>query len=144
MPRTPSSAILPLHLSPSSFHLFQGSPFAIPRKLGRVKAKPIKQRRNHARAKASKAIALPAKRFHRYRPGTVALREIRKYQKGSELLIRKAPFSRVVKEIAKDVAPEKLKDNVRFQASAYLALQEAAEFYLVGFFEDANLCAVSE
>ncbi len=74
---------------------------------------------------------------HRYRPGTVALREIRKYQKSTELLIRKLPFQRLVREIAQD-----FKTDLRFQSSAVLALQEAAEAYLVGLFEDTNLAAI--
>ena len=73
---------------------------------------------------------------HRYRPGTVALREIRKYQKSTELLIRKLPFQRLVREIAQD-----FKTDLRFQSSAILA-QEASEAYLVGLFEDTNLCAI--
>ena len=79
----------------------------------------------------------PPKRPHRYRPGTVALREIRKYQKSAELLIRKLPFQRLVREIAQD-----FKTDLRFQSQAVLALQEAAEAYLVGLFEDTNLCAI--
>lgn len=74
---------------------------------------------------------------HRYRPGTVALREIRKYQKCTDLLIRKLPFQRLVREIARD-----FKNDLRFQSSAILALQEASEAYLVGLFEDTNLCAI--
>lgn len=74
---------------------------------------------------------------HRYRPGTVALREIRKYQKSTELLIRKLPFQRLVREIAHDFNTE-----LRFQSHAILALQEAAEAFLVGLFEDTNLCAI--
>lgn len=77
------------------------------------------------------------KKPHRYRPGTVALREIRKYQKSSELLIRKLPFQRLVKEISQD-----FKTDLKFQSEALLALQEAAEAYLVGLFEDTNLCAI--
>ncbi|RVW50333.1 histone H3.3 [Vitis vinifera] len=69
--------------------------------------------------------------------GTVALREIRKYQKSTELLIRKLPFQRLVREIAQD-----FKTDLRFQSHAVLALQEAAEAYLVGLFEDTNLCAI--
>ena len=72
-----------------------------------------------------------------YRPGTVALREIRRYQKTTELLIRKLPFSRLVREIAQD-----FKTNLRFQAQAIGTLQEAAEAYLIGLFEDTNLCAI--
>uniref|UniRef100_A0A803LKB4 Core Histone H2A/H2B/H3 domain-containing protein n=1 Tax=Chenopodium quinoa TaxID=63459 RepID=A0A803LKB4_CHEQI len=77
------------------------------------------------------------KRPHRYRPGTVALREIRKYQKSTELLIRKLPFQRLVREIAQD-----FKVELRFQSHAVLAIQEAAEAYLVALFEDTNLCAI--
>ncbi|THU45747.1 hypothetical protein C4D60_Mb02t21250 [Musa balbisiana] len=69
--------------------------------------------------------------------GTVALREIRKYQKNTELLIRKLPFQRLVREIA-----QAFKTDLRFQMSAVSALQEAAEGYLVGLFEDTNLCAI--
>jgi len=74
---------------------------------------------------------------HRFRPGTVALREIRKYQKSTELLIRKAPFQRLVREVAQD-----FKQDLRFQSQAVLALQEAAEAYLVGLYEDSNCCAI--
>eukprot|EP00358_Blepharisma_japonicum_P005265 CAMPEP_0202945654 /NCGR_PEP_ID=MMETSP1395-20130829/6999_1 /ASSEMBLY_ACC=CAM_ASM_000871 /TAXON_ID=5961 /ORGANISM="Blepharisma japonicum, Strain Stock R1072" /LENGTH=104 /DNA_ID=CAMNT_0049645847 /DNA_START=97 /DNA_END=411 /DNA_ORIENTATION=+ len=77
------------------------------------------------------------KKPHRFRPGTVALREIRKYQKSTELLVRKLPFQRLVREIAQEY-----KTDLRFQSSAVLALQEAAEAYLVGLFEDSNLCAI--
>ncbi|GJU35688.1 Toll/interleukin-1 receptor domain-containing protein [Tanacetum coccineum] len=73
------------------------------------------------------------KKPHRFRPGTVALREIRKYQKSTELLIRKLSFQRLVREIAQD-----FKTDLRFQGSAVSALQEASEAYLVGVFEDTN------
>ena len=117
-------------------------------------------------ARKSAPNAGGVKKPHRYRPGTVALREIRRYQKGTELLIRKAPFQRLVREIAQDFA-----DDLRFQSTAVLALQEvswdavlvlvlhvfiillfvvsldciyqqAAEAYLIGLFEDTLLCAV--
>ena len=77
------------------------------------------------------------KKPHRYRPGTVALREIRKYQKSTELLMRKLPFQRLVREIAQDFHAD-----LRFQSTAILALHEASEAYLVGLFEDTNLCAI--
>ena len=92
---------------------------------------------------ATKAARDKARRFggikkpHRYRPGTVALREIRKYQKSTELLIRKAPFQRLVKEIAID-----FKSDLRMQSTALLALQEASEAYLIKLFEDTNECAL--
>eukprot|EP01018_Ginkgo_biloba_P011983 Gb_15586 [translate_table: standard] len=87
-------------------------------------------------AKAAPALG-GLKKLHKFKPGTVALREIRKYQKSTELLIRKLPFQRLVKEIAQD-----LRSDLRFQTSAVSALQEAAEGYLVGMFEDSNLCAL--
>ena len=67
----------------------------------------------------------------------MALREIRRYQKSTQLLIRKLPFQRLVREIAQD-----FKTDLRFQGSAILALQEASEAYLVGLMEDTNLCAI--
>ena len=76
---------------------------------------------------------------HRFRPGTVALREIRRYQRSTELLIRKLPFQRLVREVAQEMGI--LKDT-RFQSHALLALQEASEAYLVALFEDVNLCAI--
>jgi len=94
-----------------------------------------------ARNSRGKTILKPRegyiKKPHRFRSGTVALREIRKYQKSSDLLIRKLPFQRLVREIAQD-----FKVDLRFQSHAVLALQEAAEAYLVGIFEDTNLCAI--
>jgi len=85
----------------------------------------------------SAVFANGVKKPHRYRPGTVALREIRRYQKSTDLLIRKLPFQRLVREIAQE-----FRTDLRFQASAVLALQEAAEAYLVGLFEDTNLAAI--
>ena len=73
----------------------------------------------------------------KYRPGTVALREIRRYQKSSELLIQRMPFQRLVREIAQVHNP-----YVHFQSGAILALQESVEAYLVGLLEDSNLCAI--
>ena len=78
------------------------------------------------------------KKTHRYRPGIVALREIRKFQKSTELLIRKLPFQRLVKEITQNMTT----GGFRFQSQAVSALQEASEAYLVGLFEDTNLCAI--
>ncbi|KAI5479728.1 hypothetical protein MNV49_002989 [Pseudohyphozyma bogoriensis] len=116
--------------------------------------------RKQLAAKAARKSAPAAggvKKPHRYRPGTVALREIRRYQKSTELLIRKLPlvplplpsilpqltlffdrsFQRLVREIAQD-----FKTDLRFQSSAVMALQESAEAYLVSLFEDTNLAAI--
>ena len=100
----------------------------------------VKRPRKELASKTSRKSA-PAmggiKKPHRFRPGTVAIREIRKYQKSTDLLIRKLPFQRLVKDLAHEKSPE-----LRFQRSALLALQEAVEAYLVGLFEDTNLCAI--
>ncbi|KAH8991668.1 histone H3 [Lactarius hatsudake] len=90
-----------------------------------------------ARKTSAAAVTGGVKKPHRFRPGTVALREIRRYQKSTELLIRKLPFQRLVREIAQD-----FKTDLRFQSSAVMALQEAAEAYLVSLFEDTNLAAI--
>lgn len=85
------------------------------------------------------------KKPHKYRPGTVALREIRKYQRNTNLLIRKLPFQRLVREVMQDLEKNPnnpIKPGKRFQTHALAAIQEAAEAYLVGLFEDTNLCAI--
>ena len=74
------------------------------------------------------------KKPRRFRPGTVALREIRKYQRSTELLIRKLPFQRLLREIVFDMK----KKDYRFQSTAILAMQEAAESFLVRMFEQCN------
>ena len=79
------------------------------------------------------------KRPHRFRSGTVALREIRRFQKSTDLLIRKLPFQRLVREVTQDLFENK---HYRFQSSAIGALQEASEAYLVTLFQEANLCAI--
>ncbi|PIC39667.1 hypothetical protein B9Z55_011282 [Caenorhabditis nigoni] len=96
-------------------------------------------RKNLATKSARKAapVAGGVKKPHRFRKGTVALREIRRYQKSTELLVRKLPFQRLVREIAQE-----FKTDLRFQSAAIGALQEASESYLVGLFEDTNLCAI--
>ena len=120
--------------------------------LKRVLAKKKEEQRKAQAAKVAKAakksgVKAPkggVKRLHRFRPGTVALKEIRRYQKSTELLIRKLPFQRLVREIAGDskVILSPLCGKVRFQSLAIKALQEASEAYLVGLFEDTNLCAI--
>eukprot|EP00798_Chlamydomonas_sp_ICE-L_P009589 gene9589-biopygen5797 len=94
---------------------------------------PIKASNYDSNVPATGGVKKP----NRNHPGTVALREIRKYQKSTDFLIRKLPFQRLVREIAQD-----FKTDLRFQSSAVLALQEASEAYLVGLFEDCNLAAI--
>ncbi|XP_065821714.1 histone H3-like centromeric protein A [Labrus bergylta] len=85
---------------------------------------------------SSRPPVSPKKR--RFRPGTKALMEIRRYQKSTDLLLRKAPFSRLVHEVCQSYS----RDALRWQVYALLALQEAAEAFLVMLFSDANLCAI--
>ena len=87
------------------------------------------------------------KKPHRYHPGLLALQEIRRYQQTTDSLIRKTPFNKLIKEISQDyrICPEgpgTPSVQVHFQSTALAALQEAAENYLVGLFEDVNLLAV--
>ena len=98
---------------------------------------PRKQLASKVARKSAPTSSGDVKRPRRFRAGTVALREIRRYQKSTELLIRRQPFQRLVREVASD-----FKSDLRFQASAVAALQEAAEAHMVGIFEDTNLCAV--
>ena len=87
---------------------------------------------------SEQGVYVPAKNKKTlYHPGTLALLEIRKYQQSTHCLIRKLPFQRLVREITQD-----FKTDLHFQSSAIMALQEAAEAYLAGLFEDMNLCAI--
>ena len=117
--------------------------------LKRILAEKREEKCKKATAKMAKKGGQKApkggvKKRYRYRPGTVALKQIRQYQKSTELLIRKLPFQRLVREIASDseVIKSPLCGKVRFQSAAIMALQEATEAYLVGLFEDSNLCAI--
>ena len=74
---------------------------------------------------------------HRYRAGTAVLRDIHHFQKSTALLILKLPFQRLMREIVQD-----FKTDLQFQLAAIMCLQEAAEVYLIGLFEDTNLCAI--
>ena len=93
-------------------------------------------RTQHGR-KHSRQIEGRVRKPRRFRPGTVALRQIRKYQKSTDLLIRKLPFQRLVREITLQLNPA-----LRFQSTAMLTLQEASESFLVTMFEDVNVCVM--
>ena len=99
-----------------------------------------------SKAKAGSKKTAPAKggikkgegaRKVRFRPGTVALREIRRYQKSTKNLLPRAPFHRLVRSICSGID-----GDLRFGSQALVALQEASEAYLVGVFEDTQLCAI--
>merc|ERR1711998_139291 len=83
---------------------------------------PRKQLNNKLKEQKESLMSAGVRKPHRYRPGTVALREIRKYQKSTDLLLRKLPFQRLLREVAQDY-----KTDLRFQSLAVLALQEASE-----------------
>ena len=82
---------------------------------------PRKSFSSKTAARETAPIEIGIKKEHRYRPGTVALSEIRRYQKSTDLLIRKLPFQKLVREIAAE-----FKSDLRFQSQAVQALQEAA------------------
>lgn len=102
----------------------------------------VMRRRTAVKVTAPRGATTPAQQpRRRFRPGTKALWEIRKYQKSTDLLIRKLPFARLVRQVAEQQRnPEA--EQLRWNAKALLALQEASEHYLVHLFEDSNLCAI--
>lgn len=116
---------------------------AIPRKsAGRASVVLKKKTKIGATASAAGAAGqddTKSKAKRRFRPGTVALREIRRYQKSTDLLTRKLPYYRLVREIA-----QTFKNDMRFQGSALTALHEAGEAYLVKLFEDTNKVAINK
>ncbi|PWY83010.1 histone-fold-containing protein [Aspergillus heteromorphus CBS 117.55] len=118
----------------------------------RVRKTTASQPRGGKRPAAAKKIAKPSNvqpgdptprgQKRRYKPGTVALKEIRKYQRSFDLLIQKLPFARLVREVAMDLLPSEVGSELRWQSHAIQAIQEAAEAFLVHLFEDTNLCAI--
>ena len=93
-----------------------------------------------ARCRGGKEPRTDAKKPRRYRLGTVALRDIRRYQRTMELLIRRAPFDCLVREIVQDMQHGGF--VLRVSPAVVTVLQEAAEAYLVLLFEDTNLCTI--
>ena len=101
----------------------------------------------HKLIRQNKSTTGGIKKPHRYHPGLLALREIHQYQQSTECLIKRTPFNKLIKKISQEyrVCPEGPRTpsvQVRFQSTALAALQEAAENFLVGLFEDVNLLAV--
>lgn len=96
-----------------------------------------KRKSDKSKSKSKVSGKAGIKKPRRFRPGTVALRDIRHYQKSTEMLIRKLPFQRLVREIAEQYCKE-----LRFQGSAIAALQEASEAYITDLFTDATLCTI--
>ena len=111
-----------------------------PRKGGKQHRKFITHKMLQKGIKPSGGIKKP----HRYQPGMVALREIRRYQTSTENLIKHTPFQKLTREISQEYricadGPGTPSAQVRFQSTVIAALQEAAENYIVGLFEDVNL-----
>lgn len=138
-PPLPSSLTTPVmgDTIPSLSYGSVGSKHPSPTR-GRTSTRPPHDGHSSIKKPRTALIIDKDKKARRFRPGTVALREIRRYQKSTDLLLPKLPFQRVVREIAMQYASESL----RFQRSAILALQEASEEYLTRVFEDTNLCTV--
>ncbi|NP_001291090.1 histone H3-like centromeric protein A isoform X1 [Esox lucius] len=107
-----------------------------PKRRPPVPALPASPRRSGPLASAGPSHSPRKKK--RFRPGTRALMEIRKYQKSTDLLLRKGPFARLVREVCQTFS----RDYMRWQVYALLALQEAAEAFLVLLFSDAYLCTI--
>ena len=131
--RTHSLTHSPTHLFPPQTNLTMARTKQTARKSTGGKAPRKELATKSARTSATNG----AKKPRRYRPGTVALREIRKYQQSTDLMIRKRPFQQLVREIAQN-----FRTDLRFQSTALLALQEATEAYIVSLFEDTNMCAI--
>lgn len=107
-------------------------------KILETKTKNLKNKGMHLPAVGrAKVKSEKTDRKRKYRPGTLALKEIRRYQKTTELLLKTMPFQRLVREVTQN-----FKADFRYQANALQALQEATEAYIVGLFEDTNLCAI--
>ncbi|KAL5270709.1 hypothetical protein ACHWQZ_G001406 [Mnemiopsis leidyi] len=109
-------------------------------KIDRARILEAKRGKGEGGRKKSKGEVAGVKKKHKWRPGTVALREIRRFQKSTDLLIPRSPFLRLMREVINEV--KQGPNLLRVQVGAVGALQEAAEAYLVGLFEDTNLCAI--
>lgn len=112
------------------------------RKLGdkKKKSRDTDKSKGKKKKRKSATLAVEGKKKRRFRPGTVALREIKKYQKSVDNLIQRAPFKRVVKEVAMKFSTSG--GDLRFQSGAIDQLQEAAEAYLSTLLEEANWIAI--
>ena len=108
--------------------------------LSKNEVRRLAKARAEARHRGGKEPRTDTPKPRRYRPGTMALREIRRYQQSTELLIRRAPFDRLIREFVQDLQHGGHK--LRISPAAVTALQEVAEAYLVLLFEDTNLCAI--
>ncbi|KAK4198169.1 putative histone H3-like centromeric protein CSE4 [Triangularia verruculosa] len=111
-----------------------------PKRAGRRPGRPSGGGQRNRPSNVQPGDPVPQGRKRRYRPGTLALKEIRRYQSNTDLLLLKLPFARLVREIAVNCRP--MNDELRWQSQAIQALQEASEAFLVHLFEDTNLLAI--
>ncbi|KAG7174466.1 histone H3-5-like [Homarus americanus] len=123
--------------TPKKKLLLESPPFPSPAEETPEATPTTSEKRKKSTSFYKKKRRTPGKRKLRFRPGTVALREIRHFQRGTNLLIPKLPFSRLVREILVG-----FRKDFRVQSLALMALQEAAECYIVGLLEMANLCSI--
>ena len=105
--------------------------------LGRWLDRTQKAKGKRPKAKKSQPASGGIKKPHRFRPGTVALREIRRFQKCSHALVPPLRFSRLVRDILYENNM-----NMRYAMAGLAATQEAGEAYVTGLMEDTNLCAI--
>ena len=108
--------------------------------LSKSEARRLAKARAEARHRGGKEPRTDTPKPRRYKPGTMALREIRRYQRSTELLIRRAPFDHLIRELVQDL--QRGGHELRISPAAVTALQEVAESYLVLLFKDTNLCAI--
>ena len=108
--------------------------------LSKNEARRLAAARAEARCREGQEPRTDTPKPRRYRPGAVALQDIRRYQRSTDLLIRRAPFDRLVRELVQDLWYGG--HELRVSPAAVMALQEAAEMYLVLLFEDTNLCTI--
>jgi histone H3/H4 len=105
--------------------------------MARIKHTPVKLVGAHPIKMEGTEEAVAVKKPRRYRPGTVAIREIRHHQKSGNLLIPKRCFMRLVREIAQEYS-----SDIRFAKNTFIALQEATEDALVDVMKRAQLNAI--
>jgi len=111
--------------------------------MARTKAVPQNIKTVKQRARRNAPIGTEIKRGRRFRPGTVALREIRRMQNTTTLLMLKRPFLRVLRDVLANMADKEARfGGIKFQSIAVCAMHEASEAYLISLFEETNLCAI--
>lgn len=99
-------------------------------------------RNSSSRSSRADQLKGAARRKIRYKPGELALADIKRLQSSTDMLIPKTRFHKLVREITQHVSGASSDEPMKYQVAALTALQEAAEAYLVYLFEDTNLCCI--